>query len=208
MAVVVYKTPGAKESGFDHIEPLRLEEAIAYAESAKKAYQRALSEHTLLPNALPWIAIPMAAATLGLSISGTSGDPITALGLMSATGLALGQWVQNKPREALYNVGFNTITCLLQSIAPLPLIDSLALERAFTGHDSLRARLGKLAENLERLKSQIANVEAQQMPAEAKKEEKPTEKAEPKKDEPKHTEKKEPEAEKPKEQKVKKEAKK
>lgn len=164
MAVVVYKTPGAKESGFDHIEPLRLEEAIAYAESAKKAYQRALSEHTLLPNALPWVTIPMAAAALGLSISGISGDPITALGLTTAAGLALGQWVQNKPREALYNLGFNAITCLLQSIAPWRFTDSGALRAAFMGERSLGAQRAKLAEDLEVLQSWIEGAEGKRGP--------------------------------------------
>jgi hypothetical protein len=164
MAVVVYKTPGAKESGFDHIEPLRLEEAIAYAESAKKAYQRALSEHTLLPNALPWVAIPMAAAALGLGISGISGDPITALGLTTAAGLALGQWVQNKPREALYNLGFNAITCLLQSIAPWRFTDSGALRAAFMGERSLGAQRAKLAADLEVLRSWIVDAEGKRGP--------------------------------------------
>lgn len=159
-AVVVYNTRGDKQSGIKKIEPLHLEEAVVYAESAKTAYQNALNEHAFLPNALPWVTIPMAAAALGLGISGASGDPITALGLTTATGLALGQWVQNKPREALYNLGMNAITCLLQSIAPLPLIDSKALERAFVGDQSLRARLKKLAGDLERLETFKAGLKA------------------------------------------------
>ncbi len=156
MAVVVYKTPGVKQSGIDHIEPLQLEEAVAYAESAKKAYRSALNEHSFLPNALPWGAIPMAAAALGLGISGTSGNPVTALGLTTATGLALGQWAQNKPREALYNIGFSAITCLLQSISPLRFIDSEKLRKDL---ETLNAERSTLAFHLQSLQNWIADAE-------------------------------------------------
>src|SRR5438132_426751 len=79
-----------------------LADAIAYANDAKNEYMKAQNAYAGTATIIPYIAIPLAAASLGLAITGTTGAPVTALGLAAGTGVAGGAWIQNKPREMAY----------------------------------------------------------------------------------------------------------
>jgi hypothetical protein len=95
-----------------------LAKAIAYANDAKAQYLTAQNAYCGTATIIPLVAIPLAATGLGLGITGTTGAAVTALGLAAGTSVAGGVWIQNKPREMAYNLGYQAINCLLQSVEP------------------------------------------------------------------------------------------
>ncbi len=131
--------------------PVSLQQGIDYAESAKDAYQSALRQYGLIPNVLALTVIPLAAATLGFGLTGANTKTITELGLITGAGLALGGWFQNKPRERVYNTGFQAVTCLLQSIKPLRLAEPDTFKAAVVGNDSLTKHRAELDAAIEAL---------------------------------------------------------
>jgi hypothetical protein len=96
-----------------------LAHAIKYANDTKDRYLSAAQQYAATSTIIPYVAIPLAAAALGMGMTGTTGAPITALGLGAGTAVAIGGWSQNKPREMAYNLGYQSITCLLKTVEPL-----------------------------------------------------------------------------------------
>jgi hypothetical protein len=100
-----------------------LESALAYAQATKDEYAKADNQYSSFSTPLALTIIPVSAAALGLGISGVAGAPITGLGMGAATGLATGAWLQNKPREGVYEVGETAVQCVIDQMQGFALND-------------------------------------------------------------------------------------
>lgn len=98
---------------------LTLDYGIQYAENAKAAYMSALGYQSQLASWLGIGLIPVAAAALGLGMTGQSPAAITALGLTAASGYAVGTWLYSKPNQRAWVAGYNATTCAVDAISPL-----------------------------------------------------------------------------------------
>jgi hypothetical protein len=132
-----------------------LAKAIAYANSVKSDYLTAQNAYAGTATVLPLVAIPLAASGLGLAMVGTTGAAITALGLAAGTSVAGGVWLQNKPREMAYNLGYQAINCLLQSVEPFQAAAADDFHRAVFGDRKTTPPSLSLAELRVRLEAQI-----------------------------------------------------
>ena len=100
-------------------KPIRYVDAIRYTEALMVTYREAMVDDSLLGDRLAAALIPLGAAALGLGISGVSGNPITALGVASATGFGLGTWFQNRARRDVFGVGSEAAHCVIVASKPL-----------------------------------------------------------------------------------------
>ena len=95
------------------------ESAIKYARAKQEAYIYAMVRDAVISDRVALGLLPLGAAALGLGISGTSGDPLTALGLAGATGYGLGTWFTSKARREVFGVGAGALGCVVVAAAPL-----------------------------------------------------------------------------------------
>lgn len=98
---------------------LTLDYGIKYAENAKAAYLNALGHQSQMATWLGIGLIPVAAAALGLGMTGQSPAAVTGLGLGAASGYAIGTWLYSKPNQRAWVVGYNATTCAIDAVAPL-----------------------------------------------------------------------------------------
>src|SRR5262249_10201678 len=94
-------------------------EAWAEAERVKEAYRKALGNEAELQNWLGIGLIPLAAAAMGLGVSGGHTTQILALGLGGAAAFGTATWLSNRPRTAAYVAGYKAVTCAQQAVTPL-----------------------------------------------------------------------------------------
>ena len=95
------------------------EEGLKYAVSAREAYESAASEQAWIAPAMGTLLIPVGAASLGLGLSGVTGDALLGLGLGGATLLGLGTSLPSKPRQMAYLVGASAVDCAIRVTRPL-----------------------------------------------------------------------------------------
>jgi hypothetical protein len=132
--------------------------AIEYATAAKDRYMAAQNAYAGTATIIPYVALPLAAAGLGLGMTGGSTVAITALGLATGTSVAAGVWVQNKPREMAYNLGYQAVNCLLQSVEPFQAAATRDFHDAVFGDGTISPRKRSLAEARANLQGEIARL--------------------------------------------------
>jgi hypothetical protein len=115
-----------------------LDYAIDYADSAKAAYRKALGTQSKLTSWLGVGLIPLAAASLGLGITGGPPAAIAALAATGAAGYATGTWLSSKPAQRAYVAGYNATSCAVSAVLPLVDVENRrsAIEQAIASVDT------------------------------------------------------------------------
>lgn len=96
-----------------------LRDAMDYADNGIKKYREAIGEHSELRSYTGIGLIPITAAAAGLGITGVSPEAVTALGLTAASGYSISVWLDSKPRQRIYILGINALSCAKTAMAPL-----------------------------------------------------------------------------------------
>ncbi len=137
-----------------------IDQAMAYADRGKTAYNTALSEHAEVQSLMGIALIPLTAAAIGLGATGASENLIIALGLGGAATYGTGTWLLNKPRQAGYVAGLKALTCAQQVIEPFdfPLIDHVIFE---TQLEKLNNGMVTVGQRLAEVEGSIARVDRQ-----------------------------------------------
>ena len=115
-----------------------LDYAIDYADSAKAAYRKALGTQSKLTSWLGVGLIPLAAASLGLGITGGPPAAIAGLAATGAAAYATGTWLSSKPAQRAYVAGFNATGCAVSAVVPLVDVETRRpeIEQAIASVDS------------------------------------------------------------------------
>ncbi len=129
-----------------------LSEAISYAEGVKYKYRDALGDEAVFSNVLGTGLIALGAATLGLGITGAGTTAITILGLTGSTGYAIGAWLENKPRQQAYIMGYNATNCAIEAVLPLYFASQNPLYSEF------KTAYTKIDNNIEAVEKQLGAV--------------------------------------------------
>jgi hypothetical protein len=120
-------------------------EARAAADALWAEYSRRAREQTTITNALYLWLSSVATAIVGLGVTGTSGVPITALGLGGAYGYGAATWFVRPEHLVVYKAGADGVRCIRDKSRPLgsadtyarsleaAVSDGSALDRALTG---------------------------------------------------------------------------
>jgi hypothetical protein len=95
------------------------EDGLKYAVSARDAYEQAATEQAWIAPAFGTLLIPIGAASLGLGLSGVTGDALLGMGLGGATLLGLGTFLPSRPRQMAYLVGASAVDCAIRVTRPL-----------------------------------------------------------------------------------------
>ena len=96
-----------------------LPQALAYADSAKEEYRRALGSQAELASWLGIGLIPLMSAAAGL---GVTGGPTTAIAATTMAGVAafgVGTWLYSKPNQRAWVAGYNATSCAITAVTPL-----------------------------------------------------------------------------------------
>ena len=107
-----------------------LSKAIDYANKGKDEYTNALGEQAEFNSYLGIGLTALGAAALGLGITGGSTTAITILGLTGASAYGVGSFLENKPRQRAYILGYNALNCAVEAVLPLNI--SLPLYEKFS----------------------------------------------------------------------------
>ena len=115
-----------------------LDYAIDYADNAKAAYRKALGNQSKLTSWLGVGLIPLAAASLGLGITGGPPAAIAGLAATGAAGYATGTWLSSKPAQRAYVAGYNATSCAVSAVVPLVDVENRrsAIEQAIASVDT------------------------------------------------------------------------
>ena len=114
-------TAGAPRAGTDHQPPQKRTylEARSAADALWAEYSQRAREQTTITNALyVWLSA-IAATIVGLGVTGTSGVPITALGLTGAYSYGLGTWFTKPEHLVIYKAGADGVRCVRDKSRPL-----------------------------------------------------------------------------------------
>jgi hypothetical protein len=131
--------------------PVPLNKAINYANKGKDKYAEALGEQAEFNSYLGIGLTALGAAALGLGVTGGGATAITVLGLTGASAYGVGSFLENKPRQRAYILGYNAINCAVDAVLPLNV-------RPSTGYDNFSNALYNLPAG-EGLLSHIENTE-------------------------------------------------
>lgn len=119
-------------------------EARAEADALWAEYSRRARHETTATNVLyAWLAA-IGATIVGLGVTGTSGVPITALGLGGAYSYGLGTWLIKPEHLAVYKAGADAMRCIRDRSRPLGSAEAYAraLGPAVADGGALDRRLG------------------------------------------------------------------
>ena len=142
----------------DRPEVVNVESAVGYANDAIDVYRTALGDQAKFKAWLGAGLIPLAAATTGLGIQAVSQEAITALALTGATGLGLGAWFENTPRQRAYIAGYNAINCAVDATVPFKVKGSSQFTDYETALSAINGKIEAVQTNIANVRLQIANV--------------------------------------------------
>lgn len=105
--------------------PVPLNTAINYANKGKDNYAEALGEQAEFNSYLGIGLTALGASALGLGVVGAGTTAITVLGLTGASAYGIGSFLENKPRQRAYILGYNAINCAIEAVLPFNVNSSL-----------------------------------------------------------------------------------
>ena len=94
-------------------------DALSCAREDQSAYARRAADQALIAPVVGTMMIPLTGAAIGLSVAGGSTGTLTNLGLGGATGVGLGTFYRNPPRERAYLAGAAAVDCVIAITRPL-----------------------------------------------------------------------------------------
>jgi len=155
--------PYVKIEARPNSHPVPLNTAINYANNGKDNYAEALGEQAEFNSYLGIGLTALGASALGLGVVGTgSTTAITVLGLTGASAYGIGSFLENKPRQRAYILGYNAINCAIEAVLPLNVNSSLNYKhfsQALNGADAEEGLLSHI-ENTEKAISKVRRITA------------------------------------------------
>mgnify|MGYP003862266383 FL=1 len=138
-----------------HLVPLN--SAIDYANLGKDAYANALGEQAEFNSYLGIGLTALGGAALGLGVAGGGTTAITILGLTGASAYGVGSFLENKPRQRAYILGYNAINCAVEAVLPLNVCSSPSYKH-FTQALHGKSGDGNLLSHIESTEKAISKV--------------------------------------------------
>lgn len=134
-----------------------MQAGIIYADRAIAAYQKGISQQSILTNVMALTLIPLAAAGLAMGIEGANAVSIAALGLSGAAIYGTGSFLSSKPRQLVYAAGVKAIVCAKEATLPLNLSGADFVDFK-TSTEKLIDDSSKLEEMIRETRQAVTNV--------------------------------------------------
>ena len=154
--------PYVEITGTDRPEgDVKIDQAISYANKVKTAYREGLSDHAKLKNLLGVGLIPLGAATLGLGIADVSSEAVTGLGLTGAAAYGIGTFLESKPTQQAYVLGYNATNCAIDAVLPFQFEEADPVLTAFTGaYQTIDQRIEAVEQQIGAVRTAISSQKA------------------------------------------------
>ena len=114
--IVSWDPPPKKESADS---PMVQDDARAYSDAARKAYQRAINSQVKASGQLSSGLIVAGALAAALAAGRVHRDALIGASLIGGTAYALGSWNLDKRRLTIYQAGVDAFNCSNRAVAPL-----------------------------------------------------------------------------------------